>query len=84
MLTSHWEQDALRIASTFMSFGGKLGKVQVTSVWKKKSTSRLLFFSFVEQTGQPSFLFCFFFNMGLTLGIRSPTEYCDFASVCIL
>lgn len=81
MLTSHWEQDALRIASTFMSFGGKLGKIQVTSVWKKKSTSRLLFFSFVGQTGQPGL---FFFNMGLTVGIRSPTEYCDFASVCIL
>lgn len=44
MLTSHREQDALIIASTFITFGGKLGKVQVTPVWKEKSTSCLFLF----------------------------------------
>lgn len=74
MLTSHREQDALIIASTFIAFGGKLRKMQV---WEEKSTSFLFILCIAKRTA-------WFLTWGSVdyVGISSPTEHCNFASVC--
>lgn len=66
MLTTQREQDALIIASTFISFGGELRKMQV---WKEKSTSFLFILCVANRTA-------WFLTWGSVgcVGIRGPTE----------
>lgn len=66
MLTTQREQEALIIASTFISFGGKLRKMQV---WKEESTSCLFSLCITNRTA-------WFLTWGSVgyVAIRDPTE----------